>query len=192
METQQKTILSVVLSVIITTLFVGVIAFASWNEPGGNPPTGNAPEPINVGSSTQTKTGSLTVGDDFNANLMHSIAPGSNTFFGDVTVGTAGKTSNLTVNGTIETTSGGVKYPDGSVQTTTVPTSCYAWWGGKWKTVHGQNVYIRPVALIFDGAMDDYGPSASGDSLYMFCVSPDGGYYGQTGMCLTGEPCPWG
>lgn len=38
--------------------------------------------------------------------------------FGKVGIGTNAPTSKLTVQGTIETTSGGVKFPDGSVQTT--------------------------------------------------------------------------
>ena len=38
--------------------------------------------------------------------------------FGKVGIGTTAPTSKLTVQGTIETTSGGVKFPDGSVQTT--------------------------------------------------------------------------
>lgn len=68
---------------IAATVLTGV-AFASgaWNPPVGNPPANNAPEPINVSATPQTKNGPLTI------------------------------------NGILETTSGGIKFPDGTVQTT--------------------------------------------------------------------------
>lgn len=68
---------------ISVTVLTGV-AFASgaWNPPVGNPPANNTPEPINVGSTPQTKNGPLTI------------------------------------NGILQTTSGGIKFPDGTVQTT--------------------------------------------------------------------------
>ncbi len=40
---------------------------------------------------------------------------------GDVGIGTSAPSSKLTVNGTIETTTGGVKFPDGTTQTTAAP-----------------------------------------------------------------------
>jgi hypothetical protein len=70
--------------------------------------------------------------------------------------------------------------------------TCSAWWGGNWKFVDNKWVYVRPMAWIGDGAIDDFGPSGGGDGLYIFCISPDGGALGYSGMCLSKEPCPWG
>lgn len=48
-------------SVLIMSLFVGIIVFA-WTEPSTTPPGGNVSAPINIGSESQIKAGSLTVG----------------------------------------------------------------------------------------------------------------------------------
>jgi hypothetical protein len=73
--------------------------------------------------------------------------------------------------------------------------ACWANWGGWWAPIEGRNVYVRPVAIIFDmpgnDIIGDFGPSNENDSVAFFCVSEDGGPYGYTGICLTGESCPW-
>ncbi len=79
MKLSYKTILSITLSVVVTTLVIGAITFASWNDASGIPPQNNTPEPINSGPVAQVKDGPLTI------------------------------------RGLIETTAGGIKFPDGSV-----------------------------------------------------------------------------
>jgi len=61
-------------------------------------------------SGTQT-TLRMSVGDDANDHIL--LMPS-----GDVGIGTVAPTQKLTVNGTVYSTSGGFKFPDGSVQTT--------------------------------------------------------------------------
>lgn len=56
----RKTIISTVLSIIITTLTVGIIVFAApWADPTAMPPGNNAPEPVNVSNTGQAKSGGL-------------------------------------------------------------------------------------------------------------------------------------
>jgi hypothetical protein len=60
------------------------------------------------------------------------------------------------------------------------------------KIIDGQRYFVRRMATIFDSAMDDFGASAVGDSLELFCVSRGAtDAFGKTAMCLTGEQCPW-
>ncbi len=50
---------------IVAMLFLaGFVAYA-WTEPAGAPPAGNAPAPINMGATAQTKQGDLIIGGDF-------------------------------------------------------------------------------------------------------------------------------
>jgi len=49
-----------IVGVLAMSLAIGYLVFA-WVEPGANPPQGNVPAPINVGSTAQTKTGNLTL-----------------------------------------------------------------------------------------------------------------------------------
>lgn len=51
---------------------------AAWQEPTEAPPGGNVPAPINVGSTAQTKVGSLTIGSDLTVqgtggNVCHQV-----------------------------------------------------------------------------------------------------------------------
>lgn len=67
MSQKIKTILSQTLPVIIlATLFTISIIYA-WTEPSQAPPGGNVPTPVNVGSTTQYKSGALGIGGVFRA-----------------------------------------------------------------------------------------------------------------------------
>jgi len=49
--------------IIIATFLISAIIYA-WTEPTSAPPSGNVAAPINVGSTPQTKAGSLGIGED--------------------------------------------------------------------------------------------------------------------------------
>ena len=53
---------------IISLLLVTAIIYAQFQEPGAPPPQGNVPPPINIGSSTQYKSGALGIGGVFTAD----------------------------------------------------------------------------------------------------------------------------
>ena len=60
------------------------------------------------------------------------------------------------------------------------------------RVVGNQTVFVRRLATVGDGAMDDFGTSAGGDGLELFCVSTgQGDGLGLLAACLTNEPCPW-
>jgi hypothetical protein len=61
-EKNQKFILSAI-AVLVMSLLAGYLIFA-WTEPSQNPPGGNVPAPINVGSTDQVKSGKLGVATD--------------------------------------------------------------------------------------------------------------------------------
>ena len=61
------------------------------------------------------------------------------------------------------------------------------------RRVGGVPVWVRPLAVVGDSAIDDFGQSANGDSLVIFCVTRRrDAQLGHTAFCLTGETCPWG
>src|SRR5215471_10414825 len=77
---------------------------------------GTAPNLPVIGAGT---VGQLTVWTGFNgSNSVIGDSVITQTKFGQIGIGTMTPTSTLTVQGIIETTMGGVKFPDGSVQTT--------------------------------------------------------------------------
>lgn len=53
---------------LLTTIYV----IKAWTAPANNPPVGNVPGPINVGSSGQEKTGAFTVGSIINNGTLLS------------------------------------------------------------------------------------------------------------------------
>jgi len=72
----------------------------AWTEPGTLPPTPNVPAPINVGTSTQFKSGSLGIGGVFTVDG----GSGTSTFVvtnSFVQIGKTGMPANLSVNGLI-------------------------------------------------------------------------------------------
>lgn len=94
-------------------LSFGLSYVYAWTAPTATPPTGNVSAPINTGDNTQYKAGNLVLND--------SLLPFTNGLIvlnGKVGIGTASPAQKLSVAGTIESTSGGVKFPDGSVQAT--------------------------------------------------------------------------
>jgi len=52
--------IALVLGVLIMSFCLGYLVLA-WTEPTQSPPGGNVPSPLNVGSTSQTKTGNLTL-----------------------------------------------------------------------------------------------------------------------------------
>lgn len=91
-------------------LSMGVQYAFAWTGPTATPPSGNTSAPINVSATSQIKSGGLWVG---------SLGADGGGYFG----------------GIIESTSGGVKFPDGTIQTTAAT-------GG---AIVGSNVYSCPV-----------------------------------------------
>lgn len=109
----KRIILENVRLMLLATVFsLGLgIAFA-WTDPASAPPTGNALTPLNRSASPQVKAGGLwasSFGVDNGLVVM-----------GNLGVGTLTPSSKLSVTGTIESTSGGFKFPDGTVQDTAV------------------------------------------------------------------------
>ena len=85
---------------------------AAWTAPTASPPSGNVSLPINQGSLDQAKIGGLGIGGSF-------TVAGNAAFSGKVGINTTTPSSaTLVVNGTIESSSGGIKFPDGTTQTT--------------------------------------------------------------------------
>ncbi|MDP3014636.1 MAG: tail fiber protein [Candidatus Subteraquimicrobiales bacterium] len=83
----------------------------AWTEPTVAPPSGNVATPLNVGINDQVKSGNLQV----NALGVQGIGSVLLVPNGNVGIG-AIPGQRLTVAGTIESTSGGFKFPDGSMQ----------------------------------------------------------------------------
>jgi hypothetical protein len=108
----KKIILENVRLMILATIFsLGLgIAFA-WTDPASAPPTGNTPVPVNLGSVHQIKTGGLWVGS-------FGVSNGLVVEAGNVGIGTVAPTAKLEIAGTPGVD--GIKFPDGTVQTTAV------------------------------------------------------------------------
>jgi hypothetical protein len=69
---------------IIAMLFLaGFVAWA-WTEPTSAPPSGNAPTPINVGPTAQTKQGDLLLNGNFKVS-GDIIDKAGNTIYDSVT-----------------------------------------------------------------------------------------------------------
>ena len=112
-----------IISVLIMSFLI-VFFVLAWTAPTQAPPEGNVPTPLNVGPSFQTKIGNLAAGAFYDANnnqyFIDSSAPVSAIFAGNVGVGTTDPSERLTVAGTIKLTSGGIKFPDDSIQISAV------------------------------------------------------------------------
>jgi hypothetical protein len=60
------------------------------------------------------------------------------------------------------------------------------------RIVQGIPVFSRRLATVFDASMDDFGTSAGGDALELFCVSHlQTDALGTVAACLSKESCPW-
>ena len=78
---------------------------------------------LGIGTTSPQSTLSVSGGVAIGTTYAGTNAAGSNNLIvqGNVGIGTASPSSQLTVNGVIQSTSGGVKYPDGTIQTTALP-----------------------------------------------------------------------
>lgn len=105
-------VLSQIALVTGTLLFsAGLQTFAAFTPPTTTPPAADAYAPLNTSPTAQAKTGGLLLntGGATNGLIVQS---------GKVGIGTASPSQELSVNGIIQSMSGGIKFPDGTVQTT--------------------------------------------------------------------------
>jgi len=120
------TLSNIISVVIISSLSTGVfLAFADWSAPPTAPPECPASEPgcnlpLNVSGAGQIKAGGLTLGANLNPSDIGLIV-----LNGNVGVGTANPGEKLSVAGIIESTSGGIKFPDETIQATAATTRTY-------------------------------------------------------------------
>ncbi len=97
---------------------------SAWTAPTGTPPANNVVSPLNIGTAGQSKAGGLILNSGGAANglLVQS---------GNVGIGTLTPSAKLQVNGQIFSSSGGIKFPDGTTQTTAVGSAYTACdWSG--------------------------------------------------------------
>lgn len=89
----------------------GIQTFATFTPPTTSPPNANAYAPLSTGPDAQAKTGGLLLntGGATNGLIVQ---------FGNVGIGTTNPGQKLSVAGIVESTSGGMKFPDGTTQTT--------------------------------------------------------------------------
>lgn len=60
------------------------------------------------------------------------------------------------------------------------------------KIVNNLQVWVSPMAVVRDPAVDDSGLSGPGDDLQFFCVLPrQDSRLGRIAACLSKEQCPW-
>ena len=125
---------------IFAVLFTAAVSFglntfaATFAEPSGTPPANNAAAPLDTSANANTKAGPLTV----NSGIVTGTAGptyGLLVQSGKVGIGTLTPAQKLSVTGVIESTSGGFKFPDGTIQTTAASGSTFS------------NCYIQPVTL---------------------------------------------
>ncbi|MDO8742701.1 MAG: hypothetical protein Q7J45_04220, partial [bacterium] len=89
----------------------GLQTYAVFTPPTTTPPNADAYAPLNTSPTAQAKTGGLLLntGGATNGLIVQS---------GKVGIGTASPSQELSVNGIIQSMTGGIKFPDGTVQTT--------------------------------------------------------------------------
>lgn len=82
-------------------VFVGIVIVYAWTEPASAPPTGNVSAPVNVGATSQYKSGALGVG-----GVFHGYSTGI--FDGNVGIGTPTPETKLNVVGSNTTPTIGI------------------------------------------------------------------------------------
>lgn len=103
-------IVSLTFSILVICFAIGFYIFA-WTEPSSSPPAGNVDAPINVGGTTQYKSGAFGVGGLFETDdETHLAIDGGNVGIGttDPSMGSDGTQLKLDVEGPI----GAIKYCD--------------------------------------------------------------------------------
>ncbi len=83
---------------------------AAWTEPTATPPNNNTATPVDTSASSQTKLGDLGIGGNF-------AVTGNSALMGSVGVGTDTPNQKLSVTGIIQSSSGGIQFPDNTIQT---------------------------------------------------------------------------
>ncbi len=127
-----KVIKNAVVVIIVSTFVVlsVYVAVAAWTEPTVAPTSGNAPAPLDVSATGQTKVGGLILNTGGATNGLIVSA-------GNVGIGTTTPTNRLEVNGTIYSGTGGFRFPDGTVQTTAAAGVSSQW------TTTGSNIHYN-------------------------------------------------
>ncbi len=122
------TLPNIISVVIISSLSAGVLwVFADWSAPPTASPNCPASEPgcnlpLNVSGAGQIKAGGLTLGANLNPSDTGLIV-----LNGNVGIGTASPGQKLTVAGIVESASGGIKFPDGTIQTSAATAGTNYW-----------------------------------------------------------------
>ncbi len=120
-----------------TLLFsVGLQTYAqTWSAPTASPPNSNAYAPLTTGPESNVKRGGLLISTE---NALNGLI----VQFGNVGIGTVNPSEKLSVNGIIHSTSGGIRFPDGTVQTTAMAAG-----GG------GSGVYLQDANCAGAGSL---------------------------------------
>lgn len=190
-----KTSFSRLIIIFILFLFLPYLASAVWREPTSSPTDGNTLEPINIGSGTQRKGGTLMVGQNFRVG-------GDTKFLGMVGIGswfgTHTPKETLDVDGTIRANDFCLRDP---ITGNTRPDGCLlASSGGGTQCLPGPKGDTGPVGPV--GPAGDSGPQGlAGPAGPTGLTGPQGpvgpagpqgiqGPQGPAGQCVPGGSRP--
>jgi len=91
MNMKKQFFIIILTAISVLGLFFGVHYLLAWSNPILNPPSGNISPPINEGTTTQVKDGSLGITGNFSIG-------GASSFIGNVSIGTTDSGANLEIN----------------------------------------------------------------------------------------------